>query len=334
MDPKSHRRITRNRVLTIIILLLVPITILLVNQMTFVRIPVFLITASVLTGITLIILIGGYFYNWKWTGFGVDSYQGKTLWDWLQLLIIPAVLAGSALIFNAQNTQTQFNIAADSQREATLQTYIDHMSELLLDEQLRNSEDRSEIRSVARTRTILTLRQLDGERKALLIQFLYESGLIQNTNTIINLRNTDFRGMPRGPRIDRDETNSVDLSGTDFSGVVFAEANFASTYLRNADFSNAYLSGTDFGSADLRNANFSGANLSGANLSDANLTGANLSGVDLTGASLINTNFHMADFSNADLDNADLTKADITLQQLGSVASHENTIMPDGQTHP
>jgi hypothetical protein len=38
-----------------------------------------LIIISILT-----LLIGGYLLHWEWTGFN------KTLWDWMQLLIVPA----------------------------------------------------------------------------------------------------------------------------------------------------------------------------------------------------------------------------------------------------
>ncbi len=35
----------------------------------------------------VIVVIGGYAFNWTWTGF-----QGNTLWDWWHLLLIPFVL--------------------------------------------------------------------------------------------------------------------------------------------------------------------------------------------------------------------------------------------------
>ena len=35
----------------------------------------------------LITVIGGYALRWTWTG-----YQGNTLWDWLQLLLLPLVI--------------------------------------------------------------------------------------------------------------------------------------------------------------------------------------------------------------------------------------------------
>src|SRR5216683_890499 len=77
-----------------------------------------------------------------------EVYQpGKALWDWLQLLIIPAVLAVGGYLFsyttsrneqqaNEQRAQTERDIATDNQREAALQAYIDKISELLMHEHL------------------------------------------------------------------------------------------------------------------------------------------------------------------------------------------------------
>lgn len=93
------------------------------------------------------------------------GFQGKTLWDWLQLLIVPALLAGVALLFSVQSAQTQLRVAQDNQREAALQAYIDRMSEHILNDALRTSAD-AELRSVARTRTLSTLQQLDEAQRA------------------------------------------------------------------------------------------------------------------------------------------------------------------------
>ena len=43
-------------------------------------------TAAVLALVWVGTLIGGYGGHWNWTG-----YQGNTLWDWLQLLLLPLV---------------------------------------------------------------------------------------------------------------------------------------------------------------------------------------------------------------------------------------------------
>jgi hypothetical protein len=41
-----------------------------------------------------VLVIGGYTLGWTWTGF-----QGNTLWDWLELLALPLVVAGLPLWF-------------------------------------------------------------------------------------------------------------------------------------------------------------------------------------------------------------------------------------------
>ena len=48
-----------------------------------------------LAGIAFAVLvIGGYALNWEWTGF-----KGNTLWDWLELLALPIVVAALPLWF-------------------------------------------------------------------------------------------------------------------------------------------------------------------------------------------------------------------------------------------
>src|SRR5215470_6502054 len=93
--------------------------------------------------------------SWSWTGL-----SKKTLWDWLQLLIIPAVIALGGYLFTFttsrnerdaadRHNQTEREIAQDNQREAALQEYIDKMSELLLHEKLGQSQPEDKVRKIA-----------------------------------------------------------------------------------------------------------------------------------------------------------------------------------------
>ncbi len=125
-----------------------------------------IIISLVILLVLLVLIILGYSFNWSWTGL-----QRRTLYDWLQLLIIPAVLAVGGYLFNyttGQNEQkatqlrdqTERDIALDNQREAALQAYIDNMSELLLEKDLRKSGDDDEVRKIARVRTLTVLPRL------------------------------------------------------------------------------------------------------------------------------------------------------------------------------
>ncbi|WP_297148553.1 MFS transporter [Thermogemmatispora sp.] len=146
-------------------------------------------------GIGLIVaIIGGYLWGWEWTG--VSSYIGpvlkpnqpyrpeKTLWDWLQLLIAPIVLLLLGVGFaqwqqkrdhtiQQQRYQAEQELAIDNQRESALQEYINKISELLLDKQLRSCAKEAEAQKIARVRVLTVLPRLDANRKRSVVQFLY-----------------------------------------------------------------------------------------------------------------------------------------------------------------
>jgi hypothetical protein len=110
----------------------------------------------------------------------VASAVDKPLWAWLNLLIVPAVLAiGGYLFTSSQNRATQAAAERRAQDDA-LQSYINQMGQLLLDRdtQLLHPEEGDDARTLARAWTLTVLPRLDGLRKRSVVQFLYESGLI------------------------------------------------------------------------------------------------------------------------------------------------------------
>ncbi len=188
----------------------------------------------------------------------------KTLWDWLDLLIIPVVLALGALWFNAQNQQTEREIASDRNQEAALQAYLDRMTELLLKEGLRTPKPEDKVRTVARIRTLTVLKGLKAFRKSVVMVFLVEAGLVSAelsedgyTEPIVSLVGVDL--------------NETNLYLADLEGAALALAG-----LRNAQL----------GDANLRGANLRGADLEGASLKEAELRGAHLEGANLKRATL------------------------------------------------
>ncbi len=57
-------------------------------------------TLAIISVVLLAFLaLGGYFFNWTWTGF-----QGNTLWDWLQLLVLPLTLTTATTWFSKGTT--------------------------------------------------------------------------------------------------------------------------------------------------------------------------------------------------------------------------------------
>lgn len=212
-----------------------------------------------LFGIFQIILAG---YSQDWTGFGEyklsngDIVGEKKLWDWMGLLVIPLVLAIGVFFLNRAERKTEREIAKDGRRETALQSYIDRLTELLLEKNLLKNKD-EQAGDVARIRTLTVLRGLDENRKGLVVKFLHEANLIMHVNPIISLA-------------------SADLSNSQLKYTNLQSANFIA-----ADLENANLEG-----ANLKNTLLVNANLNGASLKNANLDGATLDGASLKGATM------------------------------------------------
>lgn len=87
----------------------------------------------------LMLIFASYRFSWRVTGF-----EGKTIWDWLQLIIVPVALGIVALLLNQANTRTERNLTQrryelsqmaelDAQRAKILLEYETYMFMLALD---------------------------------------------------------------------------------------------------------------------------------------------------------------------------------------------------------
>jgi uncharacterized protein YjbI with pentapeptide repeats len=251
------------------------------------------------------------------------GFTEKELWDWLMLigvLAIPIAVAFGTLLISLQQTQssqqaserqhqTDIQIANDQQQEATLQTYLDNMSNLLLNHQLLASKHSGdEVRVVARSWTLTTLRRLDPTRKKVVLKFLYEAGLIGGYDNGSGKRRDAIVAL-----------NDADLSSVKLGVVNMSYVNLSGAILRDADLSQATLNDANLSQATLNYTILSGANLGGANLSSADLSSADLSSADLSDAHLRNTTLIETNLSSADLGRADLSNADLSNAHLKSV---------------
>ena len=191
---------------------------------------------------------------------------GKSIWDWLNLLmnlLVPLIIGtiGFGLWQAHQQQQSDQQLALDQEHAAILQTYIGDMNDLLR-QGLSASTPGDEIRQVATAQTVTTLRSLDANHNGILLQFLQDAHLIGSRDAVIN------------------------LSGAELSGADLAGANLSGASLTGADLTGASLSGAILTNAILSDAILVGADLSGARLGGTILSGADLSGADLNGADI------------------------------------------------
>lgn len=210
-----------------------------------------------------------------------EPQPAKTLWDFLELsgsLAVPFLL----LYLGHQIQKRDKEISEINLREEALQSYLDRISEILIDSKI-NSLDPNDsslelIKDIVRTRTLTLLRSLDGdgERKGAVMRFLVDADLINSYLTL--------------------DLSSASLKGAKLSGV-----NLSRAYLSNADLSNADLGNADLSNADLSNANLSNADLSNADLTSTQMYSSILNGANLTDAELTSAKLNGASFKGAKL---------------------------------
>jgi uncharacterized protein YjbI with pentapeptide repeats len=240
---------------------------------------------------------------WGWTGFG-----DKTVWDWLQLLIVPIVVAVASFWFTQQQDARQQAIEEQRAQDAALQAYLDQMNLLMLESNLRKSKVGSEARTLARARTLTVLGRSDPGRRAQVLRFLIEAGLVQRVagrEPVVNLSDANLRGVEV-------PLTFTDLSGADLSNANLPDSDLSDADLRYANLPNSNLSDANLGSADLAYADLSDSDFSDAYLRDANLRDANLHDANLRGATLQETILKESDLSDANLGSADLAYADLS----------------------
>src|SRR5260370_13071210 len=124
-----------------------------------------------------------------------SGFAGKTIWDFIQLLgviAIPIVVVVASNAFGSQlnqvnlrvseqQYQTNIQIATNQQEDPTLATYLDTMTNLMLNNSLLHSKPGDEERIIARVHSLTALKRLDPTRKAIVLHFLCEPALLPIT---------------------------------------------------------------------------------------------------------------------------------------------------------
>ena len=188
----------------------------------------------------------------SWMGF-----TNRTLWDWLVLLAVPAMVGMATIMISAG----QLHIESERAEEEAVQNYLDRISELALAGEFARNERQAT--AVARGHTLAVLRVVNGERAGRILQFLDEIDLLQSL--VQDLEDMDLA--------------EAELKGVSLVGINMEGANLAGADLELADLSDANLENANLRETDFKSANLKGADLEGANISDADFRGANLEDV-------------------------------------------------------
>ena len=280
------------------------------------------------------------------------SNAPKTHWDYIDLIIkglVPLALAVGTIII----TINQSRIADENSQAEIMTNYINHISELLVKENMledtknqKRLEQIKRLRIIGQARTLTALARLDGKRKGEIVKFLYAQGLIGgcklDPKTLEPAKKCDegFLKLTDANLTQTETLKSFIIPGANLNSSNLSEANIQGADLTKASLEEAILRGANLKGAILSGANFKKAQLNGANLEGAILTGANLEGAILTdtyfnSAILDGANFKKARLIGADLQkacliNSDLSGANIDKANLNGSFYNKDTEFPSG----
>jgi uncharacterized protein YjbI with pentapeptide repeats len=258
------------------------------------------IIAAIILGVIQFLVLPSYREN----GAGFDK---RTLWDWLDVLIFPTVLAIGAVLYDWREKRRDAKLEESEQQRqqltmkeqtqaAALQAYLDQMSYLLVNQQLRSCTRNSDACRLAEARTLTILLNLDGVSKRHPLKLIARLELIDKDTPLLSLKNAGL--------------DTADLSEVTLLDVSLREAD-----LRLADLTGANLSRSDLTWADLR-----GADLRRAMLTDACLAHANLLPYDRDNPAQLNAP-HLLDGSDpSELDARRSKRRRLMLTRLDSAA--------------
>jgi uncharacterized protein YjbI with pentapeptide repeats len=246
-----------------------------------------------------------------WT---LKEWWGKSVWEWMQLflqlfgaLAIPLIIAYVGLRFNAELDARQQQLAEQRTQDLTLQTYLDQMSTLVL-EDLGSRK----VQVLMRARTLTALDRLDPSRKTEIMTFLAEADLVN---------------------ISRQRLPVISLNDADLHNAKLVRADLIGAKLEYANLSGAKLIGGSLQDASLFEADLSDATMSSIFLTDTDLSHADLSGAKLKDVTLQQrTGLYKTDLRGANLEDTGITNEKL-VEMVSGRKLLEGATMPNGQKY-
>jgi uncharacterized protein YjbI with pentapeptide repeats len=212
-----------------------------------------------------------------------EFQRGRTLWDWMQLLVVPALLFVAGYWFNKKLKEREATVALNTERAAALQKYFDAVADLITkgsqsvpsnsssSDQQPSSAKAGEKSAVGQDRKAGTPEALNSNEVTFALQGLSLNNVYLKD---VDLRGADLRSVDLKDAF-IDETTLIDKKWQLVWKIVnngFVRKRWdEEVNLSNADLAYTCLNGAELGNfnlegADLRGATFDGAHFEGAKI--------------------------------------------------------------------
>ncbi|WP_020412912.1 pentapeptide repeat-containing protein [Microbulbifer variabilis] len=258
-----------------------------------------------------------------------NRLAGRSLWDWLQLLIVPVVLLIGGWYLSDLIERRQEKSEDKKYQRTELRHYLDAMNKLLVDYDLKcvdyafseycislSDKDKERVNSAYQSAMAMTasvIHILDGPLNSLVLSYLSKikiKKLITDGDV--------FRGLSlKKAKLFRLKLDNINLSDADLSQINMYTSSLNSGNLSKVNFSRAVISDTTFNDALFLNVDFSQATIidssfDGAKIGDFimdirfenSFKEANIYNTGFEGAAIVG-----ADFSGAKIESVSFDRA-------------------------
>ncbi len=193
--------------------------------------------------------------------FKLDKIQNKTLWDWLELLIIPFCL----LLLSCLMTYTMDNLQKkelnEQKENELLKSYFSDMTSLMMNpiyktliETTLSDNNANEIQQITSARTLVALDTVSPERRSKIMNFLSDAGLIDNIPLKrANLTETNLKYLwLKNGNFHSANLNKADLTGANLKGAKLYFIKYEGTIFNDATYNECTKFPEKFNAEDKR----------------------------------------------------------------------------------
>lgn len=218
--------------------------------------------------------------------------KNPLLLSWLEIIgviVIPLIIGVATIVVTYHQNQSNLELVKrqieesrkqfDQSREETdrqrqeelLNSYVENMTFMLIDRNLREQQPGSSLQNAAIRRTISTMSLLNSDHNKELFEYLYSENLIALSQKMYE--NTENNVSSGGRIVDLRNTNLdyVDLESAELEGIDLEGVNLEHADLENTDLENANMKNSNLLEADLTGTQLEGANLEGAKITKEQL---------------------------------------------------------------
>jgi hypothetical protein len=123
-----------------------------------------------------------------------------------------------SIALDVRRTQEARELEAQRAHEAALQNYFEQVGTLLIEQPLRRASPGDNLSTVVRAQSLAVLEGLDPDRKRILLQFLYESGLIHRDKPVVSLVSANLEKADlRKANLEKAHLRKAHLIGADLT---------------------------------------------------------------------------------------------------------------------